>query len=275
MGVWGWQVSLLLSASRTEVMRPALSQISRGKGVDCPTQNRPWSADSRLLALVSWERGLTFFDMLLRTCRPKRGIFPIGCLQWSPKNSFLLVYQRHKFFVLDDDGRIVSKVSPGFVKNEVAHAGWLPRGDQFFIIGRETVRSRPRIFIIEASTGKSLEDHPLDPAALLPYDEGRYRKIPRAKHSLLFPSSSTMTVGACLDIWTEMVYRPEDAAILLSTCRPAGAPITWQGHSACRVEQKWISVRLSRGSPRFDGIFVRTVMLPSPFFKQLNPYRRS
>ena len=99
---------------------------------------------------------------------------------------------------------------------------WLPSGKQFFIISQKNNKASPYFTLIDAENQQVITREEIDPNKLVPYDQEKYKFIPRGSHSLVLGNSRT--VGSFLDNWREVLFDQEKSVIYLSTLRPVSDP---------------------------------------------------
>jgi len=237
MGANGWRLSVLSSKNQSPISNADLEKLSKGKGFACPLDYAPWSADSKILALCSWESGLVFFDPLSNICQEQK-LFP-QIIQWSSTFSHLLVFSNDQFTILDTAGDHLSQIDWKTAAHELPHSGWIKSQNIFFVVGRSSERAKSRITFINAENGKIVSDELLEPEKLVPYDEGEYKSIPRGRYSLVL-STSTRSVGSLLDTWNDVIYDQEKGMIFLSVYRPTSKIYTLDSNPVCQVEKKWV-----------------------------------
>lgn len=241
MGADGWRLSVLSSENKISISNSDLERLSKGKGFTCPLDYAPWSADSKFLALCSWDSGLVFFDPSSNVCHTQK-LFP-QIIQWSPSFNYLLVFSNGQFTILDIAGNHLSQIDWKTAEHELPHSGWMKSQNIFFVIGRSSDRAKPRITFINAENGKIVSNELLEPEKLVPYDEGEYKNVPRGGYSLVL-SASTRSVGTLLDTWNDVIYDQEKGMILLSVYRPTSKVYKLDGSPVCQVEKKWVSLKM-------------------------------
>lgn len=241
MGANGWRLSVLSSNNQLPISNANLERLSKGKGFTCPLDYAPWSADSKILALCSWDSGLIFFDPLSNVYQAQK-LFP-QIIQWSSTFNYLLVFSNGQFTILDTVGNHLSQTDWKTAAHELPHSGWMKLQNTFFVIGRSSERAKPRITFINAENGKIVSDELLEPEKLVPYDEGEYKNIPRGRYSLVL-SASTRSVGSLLDTWNDVIYDQEKGMIFLSVYRPISKVYKLDGNPVCQVEKKWVSLKM-------------------------------
>lgn len=244
MGAVGWKFSLVSVSDGTAICHTALQRLSEGSGLRCSLDYVPWRADSMMLALLPWKEGLVLFDVRSMSKRhPELDGSPYGA-QWAPRGNRLLVSLRDRLALLNGRGDLVADADWKSTDHRLPHTGWLPSGEIFFAIGRTSRRAKPRIGFFKAKDGSVIGKQLLDPKRLVPYEAEKYRSVPRDRYSLIVPPS-TRAVGSLLDVWNEVVYDQERKLLFLSTYRPVSVILESDGHPACKVEERWVSVELS------------------------------
>ncbi len=245
MGAPGWQLSVQSSKSNLVITNSDLEKMSSTKGLVCPPDYIPWSADSKTMALCFWESGVVLFEPLSNVYRVPN-LFP-ELIQWSPASNHLLTFLDGQFVILDNTGTILTRIEWRTSGREVPHAGWLLSKNIFFVIGRLSQQAKPRIAFIDAEKGTIVSDELLDPDKLVPYNDDKYKSIPRDRHSLVLSSAnrSRRSAGFLLDLWNDVIYKQDKGIIFLSIYRPVSKIFTLYGYPACEVKKKWISIKLS------------------------------
>src|SRR5262245_41475805 len=126
---------------------------------------------------------------------------------------------------------------PRWSKHEfqIPIAAWLSGGDAFFVL-RPQRGAELRFY--SGEDGSLLDPVPVDPAAVLPYDEDAYAGLPRDEYVLDVGEPGTTGVAALLDAWSGYVWRPEANELLVMTYRPK------PGSSPRRpaVEPRWVQL---------------------------------
>lgn len=241
MGANGWRLSVLSSENELSISNSDLEKLSKGKGFICPLNYVPWSADSKTLALCSWDSGLVFFDPSSNVCHVQN-LFP-QIIQWSPRLNYLLVFSNGQFTILDNAGNHLSQIDWKTAAHELLHTGWMKSQNTFFVIGRSSERAKTRITFINAENGAIVSNELLKPEELLPYNEIEYKSIPRGRYSLI-QSASTRSVGFLLDTWNDMIHDQEKGMVFLSVYRPISKVYELDGNPVCQVEKKWVSLKM-------------------------------
>jgi hypothetical protein len=180
MGAPGWQLSVISSKTGSAITIPEINKLSEDKGLVCPLDHSPWSANIKILDLNFWESGLVFFDPLSNVCQVKN-LFPY-IIQWSPTINYLLVFINGRFAILDDIGNILTRIDWKTAEHTLPRVGWMASGKIFFIIGRSSKRSKSRITFFNAENGTMISNEFLDPGKLVPYDYSEYKSIPRGRY---------------------------------------------------------------------------------------------
>jgi hypothetical protein len=238
----GWELKIESTESNLPVPLPDYEILSNSKGLLFPIDYSPWSHDSKTIALNFWESGLVFFAPATKSSK----VLPYSSfvVNWSPTENQLLIFFKDWFLVLDDQGFVKSKIPWKTAVSELPRVGWLPSGKTFFIIGRSSRRAKPRITLIDAETGIKIAGEILDPNKILPYEDSKYRAIPRSGYSLVL-SPGSQTVGTLLDTWNEVIFE-KDNGFFLSVYRPISEVFSKDGYPACKVEEKWVSMQLDK-----------------------------
>lgn len=241
MGANGWLLSVLSTKNELSIANSDIEKFSKGKGFISPLNYVPWSANSRTLALCSWDSGLVYFSPSSKVCQVQN-LFP-EIIQWSSTINYLLVFSNGQFTVLDTVGNHLLQIDWETATYELPHTGWMKSQNIFFIIGRSSERAKPRITFINSENGAIVSDELLDPEKLVPYDEGKYKSIPRGRYSLVL-SASTRLVGSLLDTWGDMIHDQEKGMVFLSVYRPTSKVYKLDGNPVCQVEKKWVSLKM-------------------------------
>ena len=241
MGATGWQLSVSSLKTRVAIINSDLEKLSNGKGLVCPLDYSPWSADSQVLALRFWQSGLVFFEPLSNDFQVIN-LHPHS-VQWSPIANYLLVFLNGQFAILDKNGKNLNTINWKTAEDELPRVGWMPSGTVFFIIGRASKRAKPRITFVNAENGTVISNELLDPVKLLPYNNDEYKSIPRGSYSLVL-SPTTRSVGSLLDTWHDVIYDQAKGTIFLSVYRPISKVYELDRRPVCQVEKKWIALKM-------------------------------
>jgi hypothetical protein len=242
MGAEGWKLSISTSKTKSDLINSELETISSGKGFICLEDYSPWSADGQIFALYTWDHGF----LLLNPNKNSIIKIPISAIaiQWSPKANYLLALSQNELVVLDNLGIILYRMNWRSANYEMPRIGWMKSGQEFFILGRSSKRSKPYITFFDGKTGKILSKERIDPLKYVPYNSEDYQAVHRGSYSLA-KSPSTSCVGYLLDTWTEELYDQENGLLLLSIMRPISEVYKKNGLNVCQVEEKWVSVKLN------------------------------
>ena len=244
MGATGWKASLLHKGRNITLRHWRMTRLAGKTGFqdDSP---QPWSADGRTLVLITWDGEdpvcLYDLDSGIVTRLPTGTTFPQSVL-WSPAQDRLLVVFDRRALVYDASGRLVSAAEWSTALSERVHAYW-NRGDQFFVVTRESRQSKTNLIVYASETGKSIESHTLDPIDYLPYDHAAFRDVSRDGFTLS-TRPGTWTVGRLLDTWADSQFMTEQRLLLLSTYRPTGSPRVVDGQLTCPAAIQWLEVEI-------------------------------
>jgi hypothetical protein len=244
IGAEGWKLSITTTKTNSALINPDLETISDEKGFICLKDYSPWSADGQIFALYAWDHGFLMLNPNTNTL-VKIPFSPIA-IQWSPKTNYLLALSHDELVVLDNRGIFLYRTNWRSAKFELPRIGWMLSGQEFFILGRSSKRSKPYITFFDGKTGKMLSKEHIDPLKHVPYNSEDYKSIHRGSYSLAI-SPSTSCVGYLLDTWTEEFYDQENSLLFLSIKRPISKVYNKKGLNVCQVEEKWVSVKMNPG----------------------------
>ncbi len=252
MGATFWEVELEHRGGRRRRLPRAMGVM----GIE------PFSADSRYVAYQavtfggsSWPppRRLYLAEVTGRRIRTPRLRAPLWSVQWSPRTLELLVLSEGTVYVLDEAGRRRARARTPAERGPII--GWLPSGDEFFIVGRRDDASPTTISFHSAADGAVVERCPLDPSDLVPYDSAPYESVRRDAFSLEAGAGAT-GVGSLLDEWSDARYDAATGTLQLAVLRPVGPPRAKRGRrgtdATVSVEERWIALTL--GSSDRDGV---------------------
>lgn len=234
MGAPGWEASLL---HRGDVVR------RHSWPCRCEPDSRPWSADGEKYVILGYEGPAVSVHEpgSDRVSRPRLDGFPHSA-QWAPGPDRLLVSLGDRAVVLEGGTDRRAEARWRVAGSEWPTVAWLPPGERFFAVGRETERRKTQIRFYSAADGSLVAALDLDPRELVPYDEPAFAHVPRERYSLSV-GPGTLAVGSLLDVWNEVRYDEHEGLLLLSVYRP-----TRQARDAglpCPVSERWIGVHLT------------------------------
>lgn len=243
MGAEGWKAELWRGARNVSSAHRAAWKLANGIGFRACDDMRPWSMDDRTLVLLTWtmERPVWLYDVEQARLRqaPVEGAFPHSA-QWAPARDRLLLPFSNGASLLDATGNRHGGVAWN-VMDDNLYTDWT-RWGVFFVLARPASGSKTQLAFFEGGNGRLVEAIDLDPADLLPYDSGRFDRIPRSGFSLTV-KTGIRAVGSLLDTWHAARFDPDTDTLRLATYRPVSPA---QGHPpTCTVEARWVAVTLA------------------------------
>lgn len=155
---------------------------------------------------------------------------------WSPSHDELFLMITNNWVVLGGNGEVRGRIT-GEGPTNVHVSGWTPSGDSFFYLEQSEERRVPLLRFFAAETLEPLEDVPLDPAVLLPYDQDITRMVDRDGYSLPM-TSGAMGVGRLLDEWSFSSMADPGGRLFLAATRPSVS-------SPSQFEERWVSVEIT------------------------------
>ena len=225
MGGYDYALRVGPAGRRVTALEPLISGVQR------PDAYQPWTHDDRWL-LVERRDAAPFL------CDPETGSttrlpsetslpWPLRVAVCSPRLpvAFLAGWSDGEeagiFLALGASAR--SRTRPALVRTslptDLLSAWWLPNGAQLLALRQDgPVPSLECYDWMEATPVASLN---LAPSLLVPYDEERYRALPRDRDSLSADRHG-WTVGAYLDRWRDATFDPESSSLQLTVARPTG-----------------------------------------------------
>lgn len=233
MGAFNWRATLLRGRKR----------IQRWREAGSPVYLQPWRHDGSKLAFPLCSRaGNRVLAAAADGSELPSPNWPsnvyLAALLWAPtRDRVLLVGSEGGGELLDGDFRPVAHLRWRPEQYEHPLAGWLTPDAVFFVL---SLQGGADLRFYSAVDGSLIDALPLDPAAILPYDEDAVADVPRDGYALdLGPGLGG--VGGLLDTWSFRRYRPDTAELILQTYRPVGSP----SPDGLRAEAHWVAVKLS------------------------------
>lgn len=231
MGAPGWEASLLhrgrtARAHSWPVREPDFS---------------PWSPDGERYVILRYDEPTLQVHRIRsdEVSTPRLEGFP-HTAQWAPNGDRLLVSLGDRALVLAGGTRRRAEACWRVVGYDPPAVFWLPPGDCFFVVGRESRRKKTQIRFYLAD-GTLIEALDLDPRDLAPYDEATFAHVPRGRYSLDV-GRGPLAVGYLLDIWKDVRYDEEEGLLLLSVYRPTRRATSAWDALPCPVSKRWVAV---------------------------------
>ena len=252
MGADGWKLRLLHRGLNVGWRHAGLRRLAGPTGFRCEADLQPWSYDSALIGLLTWDpEPVHFYDPATKTVQQLAGTAGfVYSLQWSPSLDRLLLTWPEKAVLADRFGRL-RQVTPWRVApDERPDTSWTTDGRWFFVVARESHRAPVMLTFYEGETGALANAVALDPLELVPYDAAAFSRIARDRFSLVV-SPSMGAVGHLLDTWHGVRFDRPSSTLFLAVYRPVSAiytrtepPHSIDGDAVCNVEERWVAVEL-------------------------------
>lgn len=255
MGADTWQLDLEDDEGRAITEHPFLRE-----GNMFVETSRPWSCDSRRLAVAKWtERPpLLLYDVRDRTCVPlpkvEENYAWIRAIECSPHGPRCGLIKGESLLICNLDGHVVAAHAwMPFEQTDYRFMRWLPSVNALFVIGRRN-RKGDEIVFYEGDTGAELTCRALSPHDLVPYDFEAYQRVSRTRFSLQTGRGS-WSVGSLLDTWSAVEFDESASVLRLQVFRPTGpqtqdeavAGMAGKGAWGCSVEPKCVVVPILVG----------------------------
>jgi hypothetical protein len=231
MGGFNWRVTLLRG-------RAVVRTWDRRAGD--PEHLAPWSHDGAKLAFPlrsSGRSGIAAAGADGTDLSPPEWPHErhLASVAWAPARRRVLLLALDGFQLLDADFALVAEAR--WQKDRLASpvAGWVAPDGCFFVLSGTVLR------FYDPREGALQEEVPLEPAALLPYDESAFAATPRDRYVLRIPAGAS-GAGSLLDTWSQCRLRPRTNELLLMTYRPTEAR---PARLPIEVEPRWVSVQLA------------------------------
>lgn len=155
---------------------------------------------------------------------------------WSPSHDELFLMITNNWVILSGNGEVRGRITHEGPTN-VHVCGWTPSGDSFFYLEQSEDQRVPLLRFFARETLEPLDDVPLDPAVLLPYDQDIGTSVDRDTYSLPMISGS-VGVGRLLDEWSYSSVADRDGRLFLAATRPSPS-------SPAHFEERWVSVEIT------------------------------
>jgi hypothetical protein len=247
MGATGWQARILQHGRDATRDFKDVLRIAGSKGFRGEASFQPWSADSRMLAFVTWDEEpvslyvVTTRDLIPVRCRRQY----VTAAQFAPDMDRLLIASAADGLLVDRTGREHGIARWDSAADTAPHTFWMNSGRRFFLLAPASGRAKTVISFFSGEDGRFLESHDLDPSDLVPYDSGRYAELPRDGLCLTLATPRGVEgAGSLLDTWSDVRFDRPSGTLSLSVFRPVSSPVKEHGALRCRVEQRWVAVRL-------------------------------
>ena len=244
MGADGWKAELWWGARNVSRSHKVALELANDTGFRACDDLRPWAADDRTLALMTWtvRTPIALYDVERRHVSqpPARHALPYSA-QWSPNLDRLLLPFSSGGELYDATGKPQGR-SEWIADDEYTlYTDWT-RWGMFFLIARQSPDSKTRLVFYDGVAGQRVEAMDLDPVDLVPYDHGAYSLLPRHALTLML-SSGVRAAGVLLDSWHAARFDPLTDTLRLATYRPVSAP--YHDRVTCEVEARWVAVTLA------------------------------
>ena len=244
MGAEGWQVKLFHHGRDVTAEHKSFFSIAAPKGFRWERDFRPWSFDSKTLAMVTWDKNPVHLYQVetrgQKTLEYDRGF--VNSVQWAPDMDRLLLTFMTEGVLVDQTGMQQSVVQWSIKDGDSPNTFWMKRGKCFFLLGRQSGKTRLNFY--NGVDGSLRETHDLDPIDIVPYNREDYAEISRDHFSLNVIEPAIGSVGSMLDNWNTVIFDEASSTLFLSIFRPVSAPYDRGGELLCDVKQTWVAVEL-------------------------------
>lgn len=234
MGAYEWQLRLIDNDIDITKDHPLLLKNKKM----CPYVYQPWSCDSKRLILVNKDSREELYDILNKQyIKCAFDFFAVNILGAQNITKFLLT-TREEVFIMDLEGRILTKVDFKTPPHEYPSAYWLKSNNFFFVIGRESESAPTKMIFYDTNSHKKIQAINLDPKEIVPYEYEKYKDINRKEFSLA-TSNSNWTAGWFLDRWSAIDFDEENDMLRLKICRPTSEVFKkgfLPSHYECKVK---------------------------------------
>jgi hypothetical protein len=244
MGAEGWQVRLLHHGKDVTSQHREFFSIAEPKGFRWERDFRPWSFDSKTLAMLTWENKpvhLYQVETMVQKTLDYEGVI-MNSVQWAPDVDRLLLTFMTEGVLTDETGVEQSLVQWNIEEENTPNTFWMKRGRCFAFLGRQSGKSQLSFYAGVDGSLKETQD--LDPIDIVPYNSEAYAEIPRGHFSLRVIDPPIGAVGSLLDNWNNAVFDQTSSTLFLSIFRPVSAPFGEGEQSLCDVKQVWVAVEL-------------------------------
>jgi hypothetical protein len=230
MGGYNWTATLV-----DEHQEPIRSWLE----ADDPQTLEPWSFDGLRVAFPPFSRaGSRVVAATPAGAELAPPPWPDGylvSLQWAPQHDRLFLLRGDGVELFDGDFGLVA--APRWKHFEWPRAGWLTRGDHFFVLSREPGRD---LRFYSGEDGHLTGAVSLAPEIVLPYEAERFDHLGRDEY-VLEVSPGTTGVARLLDEWSQHIWHQETNVLLLQTYRPSDR----SEPDRVTVKPRWVAVELS------------------------------
>lgn len=244
MGADGWRAELWSGARNVSRSHRAVLELANDTGFRACDDLRPWAADDRTLALMTWTvtKPIVLYDVERRHTHepPARHELPHSA-QWAPDLDRLLLPFSSGGELYDATGTHRGRADWLADDEYTLYTDWTQWG-MFFLIARQSPDSRTRLVFYDGVRGQRVDAMDLDPVDLVPYDHERYSTLPRRALTLVL-SSGVRAAGVLLDTWHAARFDPRTSTLRLATYRPVSVPD--RDRLTCEVEAQWVAVTLT------------------------------
>lgn len=155
---------------------------------------------------------------------------------WSPSGDELFLMITDNRVILSGNGEVRGRITPQGPTNSHV-CGWTPSGDSFFYLEQSEEQRVPLLRFFAAKSLEPLENVPLDPSVLLPWERDVGPSVQRDRYSLPM-TSGAVGVGRLLDEWSSSSMAEPGGRLLLAATRPSSS-------TPAQFENQWVSVELT------------------------------
>lgn len=246
MGADGWRMQLWRSWLSVTARHASLSRLAGADGFRCESDLQPWSHDSKVLVVMTWDvqSAVHSYELETKTVRniDCGGKLPVS-VKWSPTTDRLLVTLPTVGVLWDQAVNRRGTAHWSIAPHETPHTGWMRDGQLFFALARESVRSKTMLTFYRGDDGARGESLEVDPGDLAPYQAQEFAALARDTPSLVIPPGARGE-GSLLDVWHSMQFDHASDTLYLGTYRPVSAVYRDVGGLQCDVEERWVAVEL-------------------------------
>jgi hypothetical protein len=247
MDATGWQARLLRGRRDVTREHQEFLRVAGDRGFRGERNFQPWSRDNASLAFVTWDDEPVFVYEIANKKAvhlPYRRPY-ISAAQFAPDMDRLLIASAADGLLVDHAGNERQVVRWGIARDTATHTFWMTSGRCFVLLALARERASAVLSFFRGDDGSLLESRDFNPSDLVPYDVEQYAGLPRNGLSLtLVNPPGVQAVGLLLDTWSDVRFDQASNTLSLSVLRPVSPPVKENGALRCRVDSRWVAVRL-------------------------------
>ena len=240
---WGYSVSLFLDGRDVSESHPKLTAVENPKGY-CTAGSTVWSFDSRDIFLTNWNSN-SVLRYRVSSKRVQEFCGLVMSLQCARDRDRILRANMKSACIVNASGKQIASFEWQSPKYEMPILLWLQPSSCVAVIGRSSRRAKTQIRFHSSEDGSVVQQLPLDPRDLLPFDDEAFKGIGRRTDSLQL-SQNTWAVGELLDIWSDCRFDPITGDLYLSCYRPTSLPFRGRCKQMCKVKKVWVKCRITQ-----------------------------